>query len=252
MRRILKIISVGFLVIMSFGCVKEPITTPMVKMKVDSLGNQNEKNKYVLLSGIKDVDNNNLQFQEFSKYIDTILQQKGFVKTDFENADIAIFLLYGISEPQQNIQQYAIPILGQTGISSSQTYGIANTYGTLNTYGNNGYYQGNTYSNQTTYNTPTYGVTGYQNGMLKYTTYTRYFKINALDMAAYKNFNKQVQIWETTVTSSGSSGDLRFVFPILVAGAKDYIGTNTGKQIEIELLQDDQKVLDIKNSSKKN
>lgn len=252
MRMILKIIFVSFIAIMSFGCTSNSMNTPMCNIKVDSIGNKDGKNKYVLLSGIKDVDNNNLQFQEFSKYIDNILQQKGFVKTDFENADVAIFLLYGISEPQQNTQQYAIPILGQTGVLSSQTFGMANTYGTLNSYGNTGYYQGNTYSSQTTYNTPTYGVTGYQNRTQQYTTYTRYFKVNALDIAAYKNFNKQVQVWETTVTSTGSSGDLRFVFPILIAAAKDYIGVNTGKQLEIVLSEDDPKVLDIKNSSKKN
>lgn len=246
MKKILLVI-VLFLVLINFsGCAGKP----MFNIKVDSIGNHNGKNKYVLLSGMKNIDDNNLQFQEFSKYLDNVLQQKGFVKTNFENADVAIFLLYGISEPQQNTQQYSIPILGKTGISSSQTYGTANTYGTLNTYGNTGYYQGNTYSNQTTYHTPTYGITGYNSWTPQYTTYTRYFKINALDIEAYKNQNKQVQIWETTVTSTGSSGDLRLVFPILVVAAKDYIGTNTGKQVEIQLAEDDKKILDIKNSIK--
>lgn len=202
----------------------------MFNVEVDSIGNHNGKNKYILLSGMKNIDDNNLQFQEFSKYLDKVLQQKGFVKTNFENADVAIFLVYDISEPKQITEQYSIPIWGQTGISSSQTYGTAN--------------------NQTTYYTPTYGVTGYESGTRQYTIYTRYFKVYALDIEAYKNQNKRVQIWETTVISTGSSGDLRRVFPVLVVAAKDYIGTSTGKQVEIQLAEDDQKILDIKNSTK--
>ena len=44
-----------------------------------------------------------------------------------------------------------MPVYGQTGISSS------NTFGTINTFGNTSTYSGSTYY------TPSYGITGYQN-----------------------------------------------------------------------------------------
>lgn len=209
MKKNLLVIFSLLLVIVNFtGCG----VTPMFNVKVDSIGNQNGKNKYILLSGMKDVNDNNLQFKEFAKYLDNALQQKGFIKTNYENADIAIFLLYGISEPKLDIQKqvYKATVSGWEAVG----YGLAGG--------------------------------GKNQGEL----FTRYFNINAIDINSYKNSNKQIQVWETTVTSTGSSGDLRSVFPILVAASKDYIGTNTGKQLEVHLSEDDQKVLDIKNSIK--
>lgn len=206
MRKIFQIIFFSLIVIIFSGCLGKP----MFNIKVDSIGNKDGKNKYILLSGIKDVDNNNLQFREYSKYIENVLKEKGFIKTDFEKADVAIFLLYGISEPKQDIakQIYKANVSGWEAVG----YGL--------------------------------GGGGKNQGLI----FTKYIRINALDIASFKNDNKPIQVWETTVTSTGSNGDLRYIFPILVVAAKDYIGTNTGKQIEIQLSEDDKKVLDIKNA----
>ena len=55
-----------------------------------------------------------------------------------------------------------------------------------------------------------------------------------------------VQLWTTTVTSTGSSGDLRRVFPALAAAAKPYIGTNTGQIVEVELPENGKAMMEIK------
>ncbi len=103
---------------------------------------------------------------------------------------------------------------GKTGVSSS------NTYGTVSTYGNTA-----TVNSTTTY-TPTYGVTGSTTHTGTYTTFTRYMFIDALDLNEYKKTEKQKQIWKTTVISTGSSGDLRRVVPVLVAASKPYVAKN--------------------------
>ncbi len=37
------------------------------------------------------------------------------------------------------------------------------------------------------------------------------------------------------VTSTGASGELRTIFPVLIAASKRYIGINTGKKVKIKL-----------------
>ena len=70
--------------------------------------------------------------------------------------------------------------------------------------------------------------------------------IDALDLNEYKKTEKQKQIWKTTVISTGSSGDLRRVVPILVAASKPYVAKNTGQKLFILLKEQDQAVLDVK------
>ena len=70
--------------------------------------------------------------------------------------------------------------------------------------------------------------------------------LDAVDLDEYRETEKEIQLWKTTVTSSGSSGDLRQVFPILVAAAKPHIGSNTGKKVKVILSEGDKRVTEIK------
>jgi len=209
-------------------------------VNVNSIGNSLQKqNTYVLFSGNKDTDVNSLEFKEYAKYVNNALKEKGFIETSFKKASIAIFVSYGIGEPKENNYSYSTPIYGQTGYSSSRTTG------TVNTYGNN-----TSYSGTTTY-TPTYGVTGSQSHSGVYITYFRYLILDATDLNEYKKTKKQIQLWKTTVTSTGSSGDLRQVIPILVGASKNYIGSNTGKKLLIKITEDDKRVLTVKGIKEK-
>jgi hypothetical protein len=176
-----------------------------------------------------------LQFKEFATYIHRALLAQGFTKAEsLERAEIAIFLAYGIGDPQEHSYTYALPVWGQTGVSSSTTFGTLKTYGSFGTY-----------SGTTTY-TPTYGITGYATQVGTYTTYFRFMLLNAYDLDAYKKENKLSGVWKTTATSTGSSGDLRRVFPILVAASKQYFGLNTEQKIEILLEETSPAVIEIK------
>ena len=142
---------------------------------------------------------------------------------EFKSAELAVFLSYGIGDPEKSEYSYSLPVWGQTGVSSSYTSG------SVNVYGNSG-----TYSGTTTY-TPSYGVTGYQNIQGSNTTFTRHAFLTAYDLEEYRRTEKEKIIWDTRIASTGSSGDLRLVFPIMIAAAIDHIGTNTGKMIFVSL-----------------
>lgn len=193
------------------------------------------KKKYILLSGLKDIESTDLQFKEHARYVDKALVSTGFLKaSSFQDANVAIFLAYGIGDPQKHQYSYSLPVWGQTGVSSSTTFGTLSTYG--------GY---GTFHGTTTY-TPTYGITGYTTHIGTHTTYFRFFILDAVDLDEYRQSQRAVQIWKTTVTSTGSSSDLRRVFPVLVGASKPYLGTNTGKKVEINLTENDKRIIEIK------
>lgn len=212
-------------------------TAPRFEVNVDSISapTNNELKRYILLPNNKGITVDNLQYQEYARYVERALATHGFVKAnDFNDANVAIFLGYGIGDPQTNQYTYSIPTWGKTGVSSSSTNSTVNVYGNTATVNSN-----------TTY-TPTYGVTGSTTGVSSYTTFTRYLVINALDLNEYKATEKQKQLWRTSVVSTGSSGDLRQVLPVLVAASKPYLSKNTGKQVKVSIREQDQPVLEIK------
>jgi len=215
---------------------------PRYHVNVDSISTPeaSSKNRYVLFPGVKGVEAGNLQYREYASYVERALSSLGYIKADsIAEADVAIFLGYGIGDPETHQFAYSLPTYGRTGVSSS------NTYGTVNAYGNTA-----TYSGTTTY-TPTYGFTGSATHIGSRTTYFRYMFLDAVDLDKYRKTEKAVQLWKTTVTSTGSSGDLRQVFPILVAASKPYIGSNTGKKVKVILTESDKRVTEVKGLIKK-
>lgn len=213
---------------------------PQFQVRVDSIsGEKPDKKSYILLPGNKDTKAEDLQFKEYAAYVSRALIKQGFVPAEsFEKANVAIFLVYGIGDPREHQYSYSIPTWGQTGVSSSYTTGTVSSYG--------GY---GSYSGTTTY-TPTYGVTGSTTHTGSYTTYFRFMVLDAVDLDEYKKSKKEVQLWKTTVTSGGSSGDLRRVFPILVAASQQYVGKNTGQKVEVNLYEEDERVIEIKGIAK--
>jgi hypothetical protein len=232
--KFIKVFGLVFAAIVS-GCAT--IGQPQFHVTVDSLASPTaqQKRTYILLPGNDGVTWDDLQFQEYASYLTRVLNAQGFISAQkAEDADIAIVLSYGIGEPQARQYSYSLPVWGQTGVSSSHTYGTATAYG-----------NSASYSGTTTY-TPTYGVTGYTTHIGTQTTYFRYALITGYDFKAFKETEKQVQLWRTTITSIGSSGDLRQVLPVLISASVPYLSTNTGKQVSVRLYENDKIVKVVK------
>jgi hypothetical protein len=217
-------------------------TTSRFVVKVDSYGNDSYLNskKYIIASGDSAVDESSLQYLEFASYVKKILAAKGYAETnDWDDADLMIFFKYGISDPETFQQTYAVPTWGQTGVSSTTTKG--NVY--VNPYGNNIDY------NETTTSSPTYGITGSRNVTRTYTKYFRYITLTAYDLNVYKTDEKEKIAWNTILTSSGSSDDLRRVIPYMVVVGSSYFGKSSGEKKSHEIFGDDERVKQLKGIS---
>jgi hypothetical protein len=202
-------------------------------VKVDSFGGNDIANKtYTLMPLMPEFSG--LEYNEYSKYVHSALKEKGYINLDNKDkSNIVIFMSYGISDPSTYETTTSIPQWGQTGVSSSYTSGTFSSYG--------GYTGSGRYSGTTSYS-PTYGVTGYTPITSSYTNYTRYLKLSAVDSGLWRNNKENIELWKTSVTSTGSSGDLRQVMPYMIIAVKPHIGTNTGQQLKIEIDGDNKNV----------
>ncbi len=140
-----------------------------------------------------------LEHKTYEQAVRQELNAKGLRETPLEQAEVVVFLSYGIDTGREVVSSY--PIVGQTGVSSSYTYGTVQTYG--------GY---GTYSGTTIY-TPTYGVVG--TGVTSHTEYTRFLKLDILDKTALIG-GKIKKLYEGKVISSGSSGQVSAVLPTMI------------------------------------
>jgi hypothetical protein len=211
--------------------------------EIDSYGDYNLKGKkFFVEPGMKDVSENDLQFKEFKSIISKSFIRKEAIETQLRTeADIVVLLQYGISDPQTYQENIPVPIWGRTGISSSTTTTNtrSNTYGNayLSAYSSGGTTTGNVYGSATTNKNTTsstqynysYGVTGVANRTVTRTEYFRFCNVYAYD----NNTQSDEMLWKTSISSSGSSGDLRVVLPYLVFTGMDFYGINTGKKISL-------------------
>ena len=160
------------------------------------------KKHYILLSGVKGIKVSDLQFQEFSAYVENVLAEKEFIKSStFQDADIAILLVYGIGDPQTYQSAYTTNTNYGSASSSSRTHVETTTTCTRSL------------------SLDAYDLSAYNN----------------------RNFNKEelIQLWKTTAISTGSSCDLRLVVPYMVIAMKSYIGENTKQKIEARVFVND-------------
>lgn len=143
---------------------------------------------------------NSLEYRTYQELVRQQLNRYQYREvTGSEKPDAVIAFSYGIDNGQEKLE--SIPIYGQTGVSSSTTYG------TLNTYGNFG-----SYSGTTTY-TPTYGVVGSTTVSRK--EYSRGLWLYIVDAKSVGTSKLNV-LYEGSVKSSGSSSQLSRVIPAMI------------------------------------
>jgi hypothetical protein len=189
---------------------------------------------YWLLSAKENVSAEDLEFREYATYLRNGLGRAGFTQSaSLEQADLAIFVGYGIGDTKEHYYSYSLPVYGQTGggsynfsATTHSSYGSATTYGTAT-------------------QTPQYGVVGSQQFSGTAVTHLRFLLVDALDMKTLRGDKKNISVWRTEVMSRGTSGDLRRVFPIMVAAATPYFGKDTKKRIVIDLGERDKRVREL-------
>jgi len=149
---------------------------------------------YVLRSGMKDTSEQDLLFREFSAYVNRALEKRGYTRaSDLEHADLAMLLSYDI-----------IPG-GSEYEARYSTYFLPS----------NRPYTGRYVVQTTSRTVPQF----YAAMMLK-----------AVSAGAYRS-GAESQLWVTRATALTEGDDLRAIFPLLVAGAMPYLGSETKEQI---------------------
>ena len=143
-----------------------------------------------------------LEFLEYAKLVRTNLVSRGWRHSEPENADLAIFLQYQISQGR-NIA-FSYPIFGQVPTGSSTTTGTSSKFGNISSF------NFNTQQNTTT------ALVG--TGIGNRTEYDRALEVTMYSLAPLKEKKKPERVYEGTVRSSGSEGDLSSVIPILIRG----------------------------------
>lgn len=148
-----------------------------------------------------------LEYKAYAKLLASGLTRKGMIETSaVTTADYAVLMSYGIDNGKTELSSR--PLIGQTGVMSSTTYGQINRAGSFNA---------------TTYNTPTYGVIGTATD--SNTVYTRYLQVDVLDPKSKDGDEKYPALYLGKVKSSGSFSQLPRVMPYMVnALAKDFPG----------------------------
>lgn len=193
-----------------------------------------------LLSGNKDVTADDLEFREYAGYLRRGLVQAGFSEAaNFDKADLAIFVRYGIGDPKEHHFSYSLPIYGPIGGgtytysgTSYSSYSSATTHGTI-------------------YQQPQYGVVGSQQVSRTDVTHLRYLLVDALDVKAHRTDKKVVPVWQMEVFSRGSSADLRRVFPVLVVAATPHFGKNTKRRVVVDIMEDDKRLQQMREERNK-
>jgi hypothetical protein len=140
-----------------------------------------------------------LEHKTYEQAVRQELNAKGFKDSPLEQAEVVVVLFYGIDTGKQIVSSY--PIIGQTGVASSSTFGTVQRYGGLGTY-----------SGTTTY-TPRYGVVG--TDVTSHTQYTRFLNVDLLDKKTLAE-GKIKKLYEAKVVSTGSSSQLPAVLPTMV------------------------------------
>jgi hypothetical protein len=133
---------------------------------------------------------------------------------------------YGIGEPEQSQYTYSMPIFGTTP-TGVYTLNATST--------NNG---GTTQLDGTLTQQRALAVTGYSTHTNIRTNYTRHLELYAVNLSEYQLTGEVLPVWQSTVVSRGSNGDLRYVFPYLVAALDGLVGIDSGSSVNVTVRQD--------------
>jgi hypothetical protein len=189
----------------------------VVEAKIDAYSsgeNLSAKKVALLVCNDETVPKSDLKNLEFEGYIKRILEAKGYTFTsEHDKAEVVVFYEYGISDPREYTSQRTVPVWGQTGIAYSTTTQKTNIYGKT-------VYE--------TRHTPSRGIVGSNVVTNTEIKYLRWANINAFDADFYRQTGEDKMLWVIEVTSEGSSDDLRYIFPYMMAASGGYVGQSSG------------------------
>jgi hypothetical protein len=226
-----------FLVLPAFflvGCT----TATLYEVDVDSIAQKDTSFSKVFVIPIS--NDAPIVQQEFKTYVERALENQKFEIVDsIKGADLVITFNYGMKSSQE--------------IRSSPTYDwvAPKAYGfeatTTKPYSQQSWNTSGTISEQ--------GI-GHleQTGSETYTEWShlRVIVIKAFEASDLREHEKKnpIELWQTTITSRGSSSDMRKVFPAMLAAGARALGHKTNGQIRVQIHEDAEPIKEITESRK--
>lgn len=161
-----------------------------------------------------------LEYKAYARAVSVELQKAGMVEVDQSAAAAAVFIRYGIDNGREVVSSY--PIIGQTGVASSSTYGTVNRFGNTATL------------NATTYNTPTYGVVG--SGSRSDTVFRRFLDLEIVEMPSLMAGAKVNKLYEGKARSEGTLNQLSTIMPPMIQSIFKEFPGQSGKSRKVSVL----------------
>ncbi|MFV9646033.1 MAG: hypothetical protein ACNYWU_09440 [Desulfobacterales bacterium] len=227
-------ITMIFIAVLLVGC------SPKISVRIDSIVDQVEpirEKRYVLYSAVKGISVDDLYFREHSGYFRKILKQQGYRDVqDRENADVAIYFDYGISDGKVLHYTYTRPVyatVGSESIDVTERHTDASGETTSKT-------TKSVFIPSRTY------VAGMTTETESYTVYTAHAVLEAKEIQQGDKTKNGRTLWKTVITTTSKLDDLRRLMPMLAAASAPYLGTNTSGVKTVELGDNDPRVLGMK------
>jgi len=142
-----------------------------------------------------------LEHKSYRDLVKTELNKRGHVEAPEVEADVHIFLFYGIDGGRQRVTSY--PITGQTGTQYTYIPATPSPSGSFPTY-----------RSGTTIATPTYGVVG--TSTISETVFGGYLLLDMVDRAESLKEGKVKRIYEAKVIGIGPSGQAAVLVPAMI------------------------------------
>lgn len=215
---------------------------PKLYLSVDSINSgqfapgRDRKVKYFLMPTDPTVDPDSLRFREMGSWLEKTMTSLGYERiSDIQAADIVLCLYYWVGSGETKYESYTVPHFGRTGGGTYNYSGNSYSHNTGNRF---------TYSGQIQ-QSPQFGITGYSTGLRSYTEHERVIQLDAFVLSRTGETVTSKQVWQTKIESTGSSSDMRALFPRLLYASRWTIGRNTGGKKHVELYWDDPNVLEF-------
>lgn len=218
------------------GCAGRPTKPYRIahEIIINSYSKQSiHKNKYLAILPRDQNISNSFQYHEFSTYLQRTLEQKGYnITSDTNQADILIYLKYETLGPENCQRTYHTPVYETPKVINVNNVPASNNFNDAFTASFN-----NAYATQPR-------QVGTQEHIENYVTYTCSMNIGATIKSTKED------IWLIEITNTSENNDLRRVVPVMLAGAKEFIGKNSGQKISKIVYEDTEEVLQIKGTPK--
>ncbi|VAW93593.1 hypothetical protein MNBD_GAMMA20-2278 [hydrothermal vent metagenome] len=209
-----------------------------IKVSVDSIVGQKDisSKQYTWLSGMRETSRNDLYFREFSRYFQTVLYDHGYQQGAGKDAPVIIYFSYGVSPGRTTQYTTTTPIYDWEG---GDTIVYTETKKDK---------KGKTTSTVTsTVTTPArQRLVGMSVGARRYTVFTRFVTLEAKRYQAGGKPKDMQTLWKTSITSTGSSNDLRALMPIMATASAPYIGVDSGETQVVKMKKNDPRVVEFK------